>query len=207
MDQRYDPAFQRGHTDERTRPNVGDTGRRSHLASLEEIAPQLIQPPTDGRPVRPPTDDRFDDGPRAQPSRGMPSQTDRRVHPFEARTGDTTAVADQPGAAGPDAQQSQLDQARYDEYLDAVEAHRVRAVVWERALWIVGVVLAVGGSVALWQATSTSFRGWTSSEPETGYLFMQAVLYLCPGLVTIGLATIVALLFKRMLDHDRRSRP
>ena len=59
MDQRYDPAFQRGHTDERTRPNTGDTGRRSHLASLEELAPQLIQPPTDGRPVRPPTDDRF----------------------------------------------------------------------------------------------------------------------------------------------------
>ena len=208
MDQRYDPAFQRGHTDERTRSSVGDTGRRSHLASLEEIAPQLIQPPTDGRPVRPPTDDRFDDGPRARPSRGMPSQADRRIHPFEARTADTTTVADQPGSAGPDAQQTQLDQQRYEEYLDAADAHRVRAVVWERVLWIVGVVLTLGGGVGLWQSFTLLYRGFVGdSGPTDNYLWMQFLGALAPTLITIGLATIVALLFKRMLDHDRRSRP
>ncbi|WP_138945075.1 hypothetical protein [Plantibacter sp. M259] len=208
MDQRYDPAFQRGHTDERTRPNAADAGRRSHLASLEEIAPQLIQPPSDGRPVRPPTDDRFDDGPRARPSRGMPSQPDRRIHPFEARTGDTTAVADQPGAAGPEAQQTQFDQERYDEYLDAADAHRVRAVVWERVLWIVGVVFTLGGGVGLWQSFTLLYRGFVGdSGPTDNYLWMQFLGALAPTLITIGLATIVALLFKRMLDHDRRSRP
>ncbi|OAN33818.1 hypothetical protein A4X17_14425 [Plantibacter sp. H53] len=208
MDQRYDPAFQRGHTDERTRPNTGDIGRRSRLASLEEIAPQLIQPPTDGRPVRPPTDDRFDDGPRARPSRGMPSQADRRIHPFEARTADTTTVADQPGSAGPDAQQTQLDQQRYEEYLDAADAHRVRAVVWERVLWIVGVVFTLGGGVGLWQSFTLLYRGFVGdSGPTDNYLWMQFLGALAPTLITIGLATIVALLFKRMLDHDRRSRP
>lgn len=189
MDQRYDPAFQRGHADGRARSNVADTGRRSRLASLEEVAPQLIQPPTDGRPVRPPTDDRFDDGPRG------------RIEPLRAGTptDSTTPVA------GP----SPDDLARWaDEDEEARAAHLGRARAWERALWIVGVVFTLGGGVGLWQSFTLLYRGFVGdSGPTDNYLWMQFLGALAPSLIMIGLATIVALLFKRMLDHDRRSRP
>ncbi|MBF4570184.1 hypothetical protein ITJ57_15555 [Plantibacter sp. VKM Ac-2880] len=190
MDQRYDPAFQRGHTDQRSRPNAVDSsGRRSRLASLDEVAPQLIQPPTDGRPVRPPTDDRFDDGPRA------------RVEPFRQGT---------PTGAAPEAGPSAEDLARWaDEDEEARGAASARAAQLERALWAVGLVLAVGGGLAIWFATSNGYRGWngTGDGPPMAFLVFQTILAIGPCLVTVGLATIVALLFRRLHDHDRRSRP
>ena len=189
MDQRYDPAFQRGHTDQRSRPNAVDSGRRSRLASLEEVAPQLIQPPTDGRPVRPPTDDRFDDGPRA------------RVEPFRQGA---------PAGAAPEAGPSAEDLARWaDEDDEARGAASAKAAQLERALWAVGVVLAVGGGLAIWFATSNGYRGWngTGDGPPMAFLVFQTILAIGPCLVTVGLATIVALLFRRLHDHDRRSRP
>lgn len=203
MDQRYDPAFQRGHTTDRSRPVAVDNGYRSHLASLEEIAPQLVQPPSDGDPIRPPTDDRFDDGPRA------------RIQPYQpgssqpgSPSGTSQPGASQPGTSQPTGQNVQYSQEELDEIDDARAAHQARAGAWERALWTVGIVLTVGGGVGLWQSFTILYRGFVGdSGPTDNYLWMQFLGALAPSLIIVGLATIVALLFRRMLAHDRRSRP
>ncbi|MGK9147418.1 hypothetical protein KXS11_07325 [Plantibacter flavus] len=195
MDQRYDPAFQRGHTAERPRPVAIENSRRSHLASLEEIAPQLIEPPRDA-PVRPPVDDRFDRGHDG----GYDGGPRARVQPYEQRTTSVDArIGDAPAPA------NTLSEA--PEGFDGADPLPPRRNSWEHALWVIGVVLTVGGIVLTWQATNNSFRGWNSSDgPETGYILMQTVYAIAPGFITVGLATIVALIFRRMLDHDRRSR-
>ena len=62
--------------------------------------------------------------------------------------------------------------------------------------------------MGLWQSFTLLYRGFVGdSGPTDNYLWMQFLGALAPTLITVGLATIVALLFKRMLDHDRRSRP
>ncbi|HXH35655.1 MAG TPA: hypothetical protein VNJ54_14825 [Plantibacter sp.] len=202
MDQRYDPAFQRGHTAERARPVAVEGGHRSHLASLEEIAPQLIQAPTDGNAVRPPVDDRFDDdGPRT------------RVQPFQPGAGvpgaarESSVLGTSPSAAAPGPTPEEL-QRWADEDEEARAAHHTRAKTWERALWAIGIVLTVGGCVGLWQSFTILYRGFVGdSGPTDNYLWMQFLGALAPSLIIVGLATLVALLFRRMLHHDRRSRP
>lgn len=201
MDQRYDPAFQRGHTADRSRPVAVDNGYRSHLASLEEIAPQLVQPPSDGAPIRPPTDDRFDDGPRA------------RIQPFQpgtspSRTSEPRAFQSGAPSSQPTPQDPQYSQEQLDELDDLRAAHHARAAIWERALWTIGIVLTLGGGVGLWQSFTILYRGFVGdSGPTDNYLWMQFLGALAPNLIIVGLATIVALLFRRMIAHDRRSRP
>lgn len=210
MDQRYDPAFQRGHAEERSRPVAVQNGSRSRLASLDEVAPQLIRPPDGELPERPPRDDRFDDGPRARVQPYRPGSAAPDEHATRDRGADGYTAADHTVSDRTVSDRTVSDDAVSDhtESDEARHAHRTRAAVWERTLWAIGVILAAGGGLGMWQSYTLMFRGFVGdSGPTDNYLWMQFLGAISPSLIVVGLATIVGLLFRRMLDHDRRSRP
>lgn len=92
-------------------------------------------------------------------------------------------------------------------HLDDDQTARTRNP-WEGALWVVGIALVLFGAFATWQSIQRSMYGWSDqSGPPADYLTNAYLGQLAPIAITIGLATIVGLLFRRLFAHDRRSRP
>lgn len=92
-------------------------------------------------------------------------------------------------------------------HLDDDQTARTRNP-WEGALWVIGIALVVFGAFALWQSVQRSMYGWSGETgPPDDFLTNLYLGELAPGVIAIGLATIVGLLFRRLFAHDRRSRP
>ncbi|MGO4692416.1 hypothetical protein [Glaciibacter sp. 2TAF33] len=65
-----------------------------------------------------------------------------------------------------------------------------------RALWVVGVGLILGGLGLAWQATASSTDySYSGGEMPLEMLLRQLLWVLIPPMVTVGIATIVALVF------------
>jgi hypothetical protein len=80
--------------------------------------------------------------------------------------------------------------------LDAAETPWPRRNPYVRALWIIGVTLVVGGIGLAWQITANSANiNYSGGEMPFALILQQLSWTVIPSMVTVGIATIVALVF------------
>lgn len=199
FDPRYDPAFQRGY-----RPQPGERPR-TRVRTASAAAPDAGADPVRARP-------RTDDGAPAVEAAALsvdavalpPSA------PSAAETASRTALD-----LGQSADRADLDRTDFDR-TDLVRAYAVPAPgLLDRlelsprrnplmlALWIVGAGLVVLGVVLYSVSVSLSYTGSTPSTDVGSLVISQLGWMLAGPMITIGLATLVALLFLTALAGRR----
>jgi hypothetical protein len=172
FDPRFDPAFQRGY-----RPKAGDTmrvERRPAPERKETAQPPQAQPQRPAEPKAPI---------QPQPRRSEPTLATVKVEPPEP--------ADDPGLEQPTAEDWGDEGARSPLATAALSRNR-----YVLALWIIGAGSIVLGVVLyLLSATmSMSTSGSGGGDQFQMALYQLGWVFATP-LVTVGLATIVGLLF------------
>lgn len=194
FDPRYDPAFQRGY-----RPQPGERPR-TRVRTASAAAPDAGAEPVRARP-------RTDDGAPAVEAAAL--SVDAVALPPSAPSAAETA-----SRAAVDLGQS-ADRTDFDR-TDLVRAYAVPAPgLLDRlelsprrnplmlALWIVGAGLVVLGVVLYSVSVSLSYTGSTPSTDVGSLVISQLGWMLAGPMITIGLATLVALLFLTALAGRR----
>ncbi len=152
---------------------------------------------------------------------------DSRNDPAAAARGGAYGVAGQPGAraggllrpappsATPEPESLQhvtRDSPVVDRPADvAAEAHDDRASIsragrnpFELALWVIAAVLLIAGFSLMRLVVELNSGLQAGTAPADAYLFVQLSLDLTPFLVSLGLATAIALLFGRSRRWEAR---
>jgi len=199
FDPNYDPAFQRGYT-----PRPGEA-HRTRLRNAADDSPFRRPPPgreaagptasaaTPASPYQEPAGhgdlldaDRFDRTPEsdAEPFR---SDAGSDALPSDDRAGSAVVIT---GAS----------------ILDRAEISPKRNPYF-LALWIIGGGFVVLGIVLYAFSIYTSYTGTTDSQDVSTLVFSQVGWMLAGPLVTVGLATIVALILLTALRTRARRTP
>ncbi|WP_426626081.1 hypothetical protein ACPPVW_08635 [Leifsonia sp. McL0607] len=199
FDPRYDPQFQRGY-----RPQPGERPRtRMRTAPAPTTAPSTA-PTTAVGPEEARSRSRDDDvvPPAEAAAMSMNPGALPRVTPG---AGDT--APDAPAAVAPVAERAELVRAYAvpaPSLLDRLELSPRRNPL-VLALWLVGGGLVVLGIVLYSVSVSLSYTGSTPSTDVGSLVISQLGWMLAGPMITIGLATLVGLLFLTALAG--RSRP
>ncbi|MFZ4893059.1 hypothetical protein ACL9RL_01260 [Plantibacter sp. Mn2098] len=249
MDERYDPAFQRGSGGEpgeqpgrtintpangtpRRHPIHDDNHRRSLGSSrvhgetagsmrrgaaaerVDATAQRAAQ-----RPEHLPADHRATppldaDAEAADAPVGI--DIFRSVGAVPTSSADADATLSQDGTAANAVTDAGADEAGepnepllLDGYGDSLDAPRPRGRrnPWEGALWFIGAALTVIGGSALWQSFQMLNRSYSWEDgPPADYAVYQFASAIAPGFLTLGIATLIGLLFARMLSTERKAR-
>jgi hypothetical protein len=122
-----------------------------------------------------------------QPVAAQPAGTEHvAAPPIAARPGSTQPGSTHPGSTEPDSTEP--------DSVQPVGPRRVNPYI--RALWIVGIGLVVGGLALVWQATSNNaYNNYSADDVTLAMLLQQLAWVVIPVMLTVGTATIVALVF------------
>lgn len=194
FDPRYDPQFQRGY-----RPQPGERPRTrvrttDAPGSLPDMEPREVRSRSRDDDVAPPVE---------AAAMSMNPVALPRVTP-----GAVEAASVPPGAVDPPAERAELVRAYAvpaPSLLDRLDLSPRRNPLM-LALWIVGGGLVVLGIVLYSVSVSLSYTGSTPSTDVGSLVISQLGWMLAGPMITIGLATLVTLLFLTALA-GRRARP